>query len=278
MRIILAATLLLVPGLVFAGKLDDVRDEVRDSSSSSDDSDSDTWSDDDDDDTDLNGEGVGIAPGLLSMLLWPILLPVAATGDCYGGDYVYAWYPYADNHGLALGCAERSAPAPVTGQSWALQLAADVVPQVDAIVRVDASVRVQMPLRLELESSWSHFRERLPSGGVDQLTVGDLNLVVRFAQSSAAQFRTGLGARVMVDAKGTDPGFNFTYGVDLFPVDPLVISAALDVGTLGFAAYLQGRFTFGVTLLGGEVHVGWDHIQIGRVSLSGPVAGARVWF
>jgi hypothetical protein len=263
-----------------AGKLDDVRDEVRDSSSSSSDNDSrDSWRDYDDDDYYDHGDS-DISPDLLLALFWPFMVPYAATDDCYGGDYVYAWYPYADNHPVALAstCADRVAREQAVGQSWAFQISADVVPQVDAILRLDASVRIQTPIRLELESGWSHFRERLPTGETDQLTIGDLNFVVRFAQSSTAQFRAGLGARVMVDAAGTDPGFNVTYGFDLFPVDPLVISAAVDLGMLGFAGYAQGRFTLGVTLLGGELYAGWDHIQIGGVSLTGPVAGARFWF
>jgi len=276
----LCLVLLFAAAPATAGKLDDVRDEVRDSSSDSG-SDSSSWNDDDDDD-DYYGDGDGddISPDLVMALFWPFILPFGATDDCYGGDYLYPWYPYAENQPIALTstCADRAARDPGVGQSWALQISADVVPQVDAILRLDASVRIQTPLRLEIESAWSNFRERLPEGGVDQLTIGDLNFVVRFAQSSTVQFRAGLGARVMLDARGTDPGFNFTYGFDLFPVDPLVISAALDLGNLGFAGYFQGRFTLGVTLLGGELFAGWDHIQIGRVSLTGPVAGARFWF
>jgi hypothetical protein len=48
-------------------------------------------------------------------------------------------------------------------------------------------------------------------------------------------FRTGLGFNWLDDPIDTNFGFNFTYGADLFPRRPWVLSATIDWGTLGEA-------------------------------------------
>jgi hypothetical protein len=82
----------------------------------------------------------------------------------------------------------------------------------------------------------------------------------------------------MSDPAQTRWGFNFTYGADFFPVRPLVLSTALDVGDLGWAAVVHGRGTVGLIHRGGEVFAGYDFLRIGSVNLQGPVLGLRFWF
>ena len=119
--------------------------------------------------------------------------------------------------------------------------------------------------RIGLEGGITYFRERLQDGANDQLAIGDINLVFRFAQQENIQMRAGLGARLMYDAAQVTPGFNFTYGMDIYPVFPLVLSASIDLGNLGMAFCMHGRGTIGAVFYGVEIYAGWDGFLIGSV-------------
>jgi len=168
---------------------------------------------------------------------------------------------------------------PLAGtQRYAIRLAAEYAYDVDRVHRPSLRLQLELPWRLGLASAWTHLLEPLPGGGLDRLTIGDANLTFRFAQSARAQFWVGLGARLMLDALGVDPGFSFTYGVDLFPRRPLVISAAVDLGNLGLAFVCHGRATVGAALGAVELYAGYDVLLVDPVLFHGPVAGLRVWF
>jgi len=115
-------------------------------------------------------------------------------------------------------------------------------------------------------------------GGTDDLVVGDVNLVYRFAQSELACLRSGLGFRMLADCHRSDFGFNFTYGGDVFPVRPLVLSGLVDLGNLGSAFVVHGRASAGVVYSGWEFFLGYDFLRIGTVNLQGPMLGVRLWF
>jgi hypothetical protein len=167
---------------------------------------------------------------------------------------------------------------PSGSQRHAARLALEYAHDLDGVLRPTARLQLEFPLRLGLESAWTHFIEPLSGGGFDRLTIGDTNLTFRFAQSPSAQFWVGLGLRLLTDAVGTDPGFNFTYGFDLFPGRPLVISASIDLGNLGLAFALHGRATVGVALGVFELYAGYDAMLVDPVLFHGPLAGLRVWF
>ena len=73
-------------------------------------------------------------------------------------------------------------------------------------------------------------------------------------------------------------GFNFTYGADLYPCKPWVLSADLDAGTLGHTGLFRFRATGGVMLHGVETYTGYEYLDIGRGHTNLLVAGAQVWF
>ena len=120
--------------------------------------------------------------------------------------------------------------------------------------------------------------EKLPGGQRDSLTTGDANLVFRFAQGPKALFRTGIGANWLADDVGSDFGFNFTYGFDLFPSKPWVISAELDWGRLGDAHLLHLRTTGGMMIHRGEAYIGVDYYDVGWVETTTLISGVRIWF
>lgn len=57
-----------------------------------------------------------------------------------------------------------------------------------------------------------------------------------------------------------------------------MVSADLDLGTLGAASVFRGRLTGGVVWNRCELFTGYDYLRIGAVDLQGPVLGLRAWF
>jgi hypothetical protein len=82
----------------------------------------------------------------------------------------------------------------------------------------------------------------------------------------------------MTDAQGTDPGFNLTYGLDVYPSRPFVISASIDVGTLGRTFLFHGRVSVGLCLGPVELYGGYDVLHVDPVAFHGPIGGMRMWF
>jgi hypothetical protein len=108
--------------------------------------------------------------------------------------------------------------------------------------------------------------------------MGDCNVVFRFAQGEHAQFRTGVGFNWLDDPIETNFGFNFTYGADLFPRRPWVLSGTIDWGTLGEAELFRFRTTAGVVFHGVEVYTGYEYLDIDTTQMSGLIGGVRIWF
>jgi hypothetical protein len=82
----------------------------------------------------------------------------------------------------------------------------------------------------------------------------------------------------MIDGTRVDAGFNASYAMDIFPMRPLVLSASVDVGQLGYALVVHGRGTVGVMLARVELYAGYDVMLIDPVLFQGPIAGVRLWF
>ena len=74
----------------------------------------------------------------------------------------------------------------------------------------------------------------------------------RFAQSPRSQWRAGIGFNWLDDPIDTNFGFNFTYGFDLFPRRPWVLSTELDWGTLGEAELLRACSVLTLVAAGGS--------------------------
>jgi hypothetical protein len=177
----------------------------------------------------------------------------------------------------------RESPEEVAGvRWWSARLDVDESNDFRGLNRVGGRLLLDTTTRFGLQTSWTWLHERLDADGpgraADDMVLGDVNGVYRFAQGERAEFRAGLGARILADGDHSHYGFNFTYGVDLFPVRPLILSATLDAGTLGSAGVFHARATAGVALSAFEVFAGYDYLRIGSVDLQGPVIGLRVWF
>jgi hypothetical protein len=182
-------------------------------------------------------------------------------------------FPYSGGSGYIR-------PFEVSGLSkpWAVRLDTEYVATFDRLDNLEGHLLVDSFSRFGLAASWNDLQERLPSGGRDELSIGDCNLVYRFAQSESAEFRTGLGLNWLNDRGGTDLGFNFTYAADFYPWKPWVVSTGIDWGMLGHAELFRFRLTTGLVRHGLEPYVGYEYTDIGRAHWNGLVGGLRLWF
>lgn len=256
-----------------AGKLDDVRDEIRngpDDREPRQRSRSHTHDCDDD------------PPGFFSRLMGdtvvfttsaPWWLPRSLLEDT-GEWSTFPPAPYAEDH---PGYLVIDAVDPLGTDNWSVRLSTEYGTDFGDLSRIGAHLLVDTSSRFGVETEWNQWIEASPVGD-DSLATGDFNLIYRFAQHERVQFRSGLGLNWLADAGRGDIGFNFTYGVDVFPAQPLTLSAVLDVGSLGDALYFHGRSTVGVVWGPAEIFTGYDYQRIGRVNLQGLVAGVQVWF
>lgn len=187
----------------------------------------------------------------------------------------FADYPYAVHDGYLVS-------SPVIEQQgvhpFAVRLALEHGTNFDDLSRTGGRVIVESEWRWGIDAEWDFRREQLLLNAHDELVTGDGNVIVRFAQSDAVQFRTGLGCNWLADSTDSDFGINFTYGVDLFPVRPWVISADLDAGTLGESVLLHGRGSVGVLWRAAEFYAAYDSYTVGGFTQHGPAVGVRWWW
>ena len=165
-----------------------------------------------------------------------------------------------------------------TARRWGGQFQADYADEFDALTGIGGQLILESTLRFGFDASAQYLRQRMPDGDYDHLTIGDCNLIYRFAQCPQAQMRVGLGANWLNDSKQTDLGFNFTYGGDFFPQKPWVLSSAIDWGTLGHAGLFRFRTTAGVIFNRFESYVGYEYLDIGTTQGNFLIGGLRVWF
>ena len=168
-------------------------------------------------------------------------------------------------------------PAPYA-KSWACQVRADYIDNFDALTGLSGQIIFDTTSRWGCQASVHTFCEDLHDDRYDHLTLGDCDLVYRFAQHPRGQMRLGLGANWLTDPTRTDLGFNFYYGGDFFPRKPWVVSAELDWGTLGHAGLFRFRTSAGLLLRSLETYVGYEYSDIGSTQDNFFLTGLRVWF
>lgn len=118
----------------------------------------------------------------------------------------------------------------------------------------------------------------------DALYLGTLNLNLIPVRGPRGLLRLGGGINTMIDGRvpGEGPreyalGWNVTTSLDLFPAWPVVVSMRLDGGRLYEAWMGRARGTVGVMMWRFEIFGGYEHTQVGRVGLGGPLLGAKIW-
>ncbi len=299
---LLAAVALGVPLARGEGQLQSIRDDVRSPKKSS----WFDWGHDDDhhhchcdDDADPFTEFFGTVGFYL--FTSPFWAPHAATGDSFDRCGYFPRCPYGDVPGymaiegmslpaglppaVPAGAEAPAVPPPaptdwaaLSTRTWSCRVRAEYADDFSGRSRIGGHLLLSTTSRFGVDAAFDSFQEDLRANRHDALWIGDCNLVFRFAQSEYAQFRAGLGLNWLSDEIDTDLGFNFTYGMDLFPCRPWVVSATLDWGTLGDTGLFHFRTTGGVVVYGLEAYTGYDYYAIGSTRIHGLVGGVRVWF
>jgi hypothetical protein len=313
LRWILTASLLLCSFSASAGKLDDTRDAVRggsdesgddNSSSGSDSRDDGDWNNGRDDDADL------IIACLIPIITPFCIIGLAADDNSKGRglpEVTFFPYPYASgNRGhlthrppeyVTLEEPDAGAEAESEDEAVILlsdarlnhevslsqvtgRLAAEYHYDLDTIHAPGVSLVFDSALRLGFETKWHHFIE--PQGdGLDQLTMGDLNIAVRFVETRRVEAHLAVGGRMMIDPK-LKGGFNGGFRLTAFPTKPLAIAASTDLGNVGRTFFFEGQLTLGALIGRAELFAGYKGIifqsSSDTVLFHGPVAGLSAWF
>jgi hypothetical protein len=240
------------------------------------------WDDDDrceecDDECDEGDRGLWslVALGITS----PFWAPAAALGDNYSQPGYFAHYPHQYDCGYMLidPLEAIGMEGPCEPYSLAARARGEFGTSFDDLDWIGGRVQLDTRWRLGLESDFRYVLEDAGAGR-DDLWLGDVNVLFRFAQSEYWQFRTGLGSNFLSDRLGSDFGFNFTYQADWQPVRPLAFAAELDLGWLGHASVVHVRTTAGITWGVSEAFVGYDLYDIGATQIQGLVAGVQIWY
>jgi hypothetical protein len=216
---------------------------------------------------------LGCLIGVGGVVTSPIWVPHVLLEDDFRDLAFFHAYPYDEAPYYRAATGRASGP-----RSLAVRLDVDYLTTFDRLDSINGRLLVETALRLGLDASWNHLMEKLRDGGHDQLEIGDCNLVYRFAQSDWAEFRAGLGLNWMSDCYRSDVGVNFTYGADLYPRKPWILSATTDFGTLGQAGLFRFRTTAGVVFHGVETYAGYEYTDIGRTHWNGLIGGVGFWF
>jgi hypothetical protein len=288
-RLMIVSLLLgLVPTRGFAeGRLSQARGEVRTASAPSEPAEKKKSHDHDDDCScsDCCGHSTSggpifefVAGAVVIVATSPFWGPPVLVGDRYADRLSFLDYPY--QHGYASGIVFDTQPdfGNYFVRNWQSRLQSEYIDNFDGLQSYAGQFIFESNFRLGFDTSMQYRREGITGGAVDELWTGDANVVFRFAQSEHLMMRTGIGFNWLSDDFGSDFGFNFTYSGDLFPCDPWVISAEMDLGKLGSATLVHLRSTVGVQFHRFEVYTGFDYYNVGGVGLNGLVAGVRLWW
>jgi hypothetical protein len=223
----------------------------------------------DDDDWELPGLGV-----LGAVATAPVWVPRAILSDDNSIDGFFPRFPYEnDAPGYMMIDDWTSKP-----RRWSGRVRSDYATDFDDLSRVGGHLLLSTTSRFGLDVEMDHFEERHFGRRYDDLWLGDANVVYRFTQSERTQWRAGVGMNWLADPNDSDFGVNFTYGVDLFPVRPWVLSSTLDWGTLGSAELFHFRTTVGILFRGIEAYTGYEYYDVDRFHFNGLIGGVRIWF
>lgn len=165
-----------------------------------------------------------------------------------------------------------------TQKQWSSSAVFEVGSNFDRLSRSGLGFLLEHESRFGIDVKWDSYTEDLGGGLTDELHLTDINVLFRVAESPDYLVRAGIGANILGDAFGTDGGFNATIKADFFPVQPLVLSAEVDLGTIGDAEMFHTAGKVGLMMDRFELFGGYDYRTIGGVPLQGAMIGLQVWF
>ncbi|MDZ7617498.1 MAG: hypothetical protein U1E05_10865 [Patescibacteria group bacterium] len=244
----------------------------------------------------LAGVWLSMYAAMASVAL-PIGMPVSATQDDMTFNGRFQRYPYHITHGSVVRPGTEAAiyetliagfdmdsqwvskgPFQPRLSRWSGRFSTDYGSEFNDVDRVSGRLLFNTASRFGLDAEANYFGEHTHRGERDRLWLGDGNLIFRFAQGDRSEWRVGVGLNWLDAPQKTDYGFNFTYGFDLYPCRPWIMSLDIDWGTLGHTGLFRLRTTTGVVIWGLESYIGYEYLDIGRTDSNSLIAGVRLWF
>lgn len=213
----------------------------------------DRWADEDDEDASLLGNLVR------EMLFLPYTAPRWLLND-NGQPASFTDYPFATEGAANL--VINQFPS-TTAKIARLRFGMEYGDNFDRQQKITTRVLLDSKFRLGIDTSFDYLREQLGASEHDQTWLGDINLTWRFAQSSRAEWRAGIGYNWQSDSFGSDGGFNFTYGGNIYMNQPNVIDFDLDLGQIGNASLNRFRVGYSLYLKRVRLTLGYEHLRIG---------------
>jgi hypothetical protein len=132
----------------------------------------------------------------------PFWGPHVALGDDFYTPTYFLRYPYWHDE---PGSMFTLPPYGARLRAWQTELGFEYSDNFDDLARYGGHFRLSTTSRIDVETNWNTLEEETPRGR-DHVTVGDVDLLFRFAQSEKLQFRSGLGANWFDDHQGAVAG------------------------------------------------------------------------
>lgn len=210
-------------------------------------------SDEDDDDPGL------VASLFVQVLFLPFTVPRWLLDD-NGKSASFTDYPFATEDEANLVISRFPS---TTAKSTRLRFGMEYGDNFDRQQKITTRILLDSKSRLGLDTSFDYLREQSGASEHDQMWLGDVNLTWRFAQSSRAEWRAGIGYNWQSDALGSDGGFNFTYGGNIYINQPNVIDFDLDLGQIGNANLNRFRTGYSLYFKRVRLSLGYEHLRLG---------------
>lgn len=182
-------------------------------------------------------------------------------------DYQYSLHPYS----------KGGSP-----RSFRLDATAEGAYAFNDTARTNAGLRI-FSGALELSAAANLFVAPYGRGAsvfgatVETAWLGDVGGSLASPTADGVHFHYGGGVLYWNNEGQAATGGYGSYGIDFFPMDPIVISTVAKVGGLGGQWYFDVRGTAGVSLGQIEAYVGYSYLSVAGASLGGPLMGIRMW-
>jgi hypothetical protein len=163
---------------------------------------------------------------------------------------------------------------------FASRLSAEVGYALGGALRGGVDGRLALPYLLDISTHYSFFLEATEEGLV-AAALGRISAELRLIDDPVAQLRLGGGIRHFHDSLGGVVGGDGLIALDLFPIDPVVVSTELGIGFVGEAVVVSARGTVGAIFDSTEIYAGYHYEGLfaggEHVDLGGPILGVRAW-
>ena len=229
------------------------------------------WQDDDDDDSiDVIGWGNPVG----EIILLPFSGPRHLLDDT-GQEVYFTRFPFADQHSGNLLIEPLWRPEL---KETRLRFGTEYGDDFSQQQKITTRLQFDTKSRLGIDASFDYLREQQVQGNHDQTWLGDINLTWRFAQSSSAEFRTGIGYNWQADSASSGKGFNFTYGGTFYLDKPSVIDFDLDLGVIGDANLRRCKTSYSRYIKRARVTIGYEYLRLGSFEADYLTAGVTIDF